>query len=100
MRRGIRRRETIALMGRVHAHLRANPGELFDRMHRALFPIPNGVNGNDLTSALTALKNDGKVRYVARSAVPFDPVATHCGWWCVSDLEADARQLAKQLPHL
>lgn len=34
-----------------------------------------------LTSALNALKVDGRIRYVSRTSVPFDPVATSHGWW-------------------
>lgn len=78
-----RRWAHLELCERTYAHLKAHPGARFDDMWNDLAPPPWPMAhfGLLLTSALNTLKADGRIRYVSRTAVPFDPVATSYGWW-------------------
>jgi hypothetical protein len=75
------RSERRHLESRVLERLGRSPGARFDELWRGLFAWPTAINASDLQMALSELKRAGKVRYVTRTSVPFDPIAQHPGWW-------------------
>jgi hypothetical protein len=77
------RRAHLELVDKTYAYLKAHPGARFDELWNELAPPPWPTIefGMLLQSALNALKTDGKIRYVSRTSVPFDPIATSLGWW-------------------
>jgi hypothetical protein len=77
----VRSQSKHVLRDTVLEFVRAHPGLRFGPIADGIFGTPYTHDWMCLHDALNALRTEGLIRYVSRTSVPFDPVATHNGWW-------------------